>query len=161
MTEVSGERRCTAVLPWWQVTSCDETPVVPGTEEAPGRPAEFFGMRVRAVADVVVVELGGELDILAEEQLTPRLDMLTCLVQPAVLMDLSGVTFMDASGLRLLLRARARVLAHRGTLRIVPDRRWVPRILRLTGTRGGFCLLSDLPSGLAGGQFRSAGDVPA
>jgi anti-sigma B factor antagonist len=105
-------------------------------------------MQERAVADVVVVELHGELDLVAEARLTPRMDMLTCLEQPVIVMDLGGVTFMDVCGLRLLLRALARVRERGGNLRIVPGTQLVARILRLTGTAAGFCLLERTPPDL-------------
>jgi anti-anti-sigma factor len=105
-------------------------------------------MRVRAMDDVSVVELHGELDLVAHARLTPQLDMLTCQERPAILMDLGGVTFMDLSGLRLLLRARGRVRERDGTLHVLPDTRWLAMILRLTGTGAHFCLLGRLPPGL-------------
>jgi anti-anti-sigma factor len=105
-------------------------------------------MRVRAVADVVVVELHGELDLVADARLTPRMDTLTCRERPAIVMDLGGVTFMDARGLQLLTRAGARVRERGGTLRVVPDTRWVAMLLRLTGTGAGFSLLERLPPSL-------------
>jgi anti-anti-sigma factor len=113
-----------------------------------GRQAECFRMRVRAVADVVVVELHGELDLVADARLTPRMDTLTCRERPAIVMDLGGVTFMDARGLQLLTRAGARVRERGGTLRVVPDTRWVAMLLRLTGTGAGFSLLERLPPSL-------------
>jgi anti-anti-sigma factor len=105
-------------------------------------------MQERAVADVVVVELHGELDLVAEARLTPRMDMLTCLEQPVIVMDLGGVTFMDARGLQLLTRAGARVRERGGSLKVVPDTRWVAMLLRLTGTGAGFSVLERLPPGL-------------
>jgi anti-anti-sigma factor len=118
-------------------------------------------MRVRVTAGVVVIELHGELDILTEHRLTARIDKLTCLGRSAVVMDLSGVTFMDASGLRLLLRTRNRVLARGGTLQVVPDSRWVAKVLRLIGTGFGLPLLKTLPSELGGDSLPESGGALA
>ncbi|MYW66121.1 STAS domain-containing protein [Streptomyces sp. SID8379] len=102
-------------------------------------------MRVRAVNDVSVVELHGELDLVAHTRLTPQMDLLTLLDRPSIVMDLRKVTFVDVRGLRLLLRTRDRVLERGGTLRVLPDTHQIARILRLTGTGTDFCLLESLP----------------
>ncbi|MFF1710203.1 STAS domain-containing protein [Streptomyces sp. NPDC058268] len=102
-------------------------------------------MRVRTVNDVSVIELHGELDLMAHARLTPQIDLLTFAKSPSIVIDLGGVTFMDVHGLRLLLRTRIRVLERRGTLHVLPDTHQVARILRLTGTKTDFCLLENLP----------------
>ncbi|MFF1713140.1 STAS domain-containing protein [Streptomyces sp. NPDC058268] len=112
---------------------------------ATGRQLEPFGMRVRAVNDVSVIELHGELDLVAHVRLTPQIDFLTPAKRPVIVIDLGGVTFMDVYGLRLLLRTRIRVLERGGTLHVLPDTHQVARILRLTGTKPDFCLLETLP----------------
>jgi anti-anti-sigma factor len=48
-------------------------------------------------------------------------------------MDLTPVEFFDCAGLRLLYRARQRVLAREGELRVACSARMVLRVLRITG----------------------------
>ncbi|MFE9120390.1 STAS domain-containing protein [Streptomyces sp. NPDC007172] len=123
----------------------DDTRAAAKSLGATGCQPEFFGMRVRAVNHVSVIELHRELDLLAHARRTPQIDLLTLAKQPAIVIDLDGVTFINIYGLRLLLRTRIRVLERGGTLRVLPDTHQVSRILRLTGTKSDFCLLETLP----------------
>lgn len=107
-----------------------------------------FGGRERAVGAATVIELSGELDILAKMDLADRLDVLTSTGRPDLVMDLRGVTFMDCGGLSLLCRARLRVLARDGRLRLIADggSPSVVRLLRLTGLLDSFEVHPDLLS---------------
>jgi anti-anti-sigma factor len=84
---------------------------------------------VREIDDSVVVELGGEVDILTLHRMTPLLDTVAAGPYRVVAVDLTAVTFLDCSGLTLLVRAsrrtRARgarttvICAHPLTLRLI------------------------------------------
>jgi anti-anti-sigma factor len=54
---------------------------------------------------VVLVELAGEADILSADGLLGRIDELATLLPAHVVFDLSGLTFMDSSGINALVRA--------------------------------------------------------
>lgn len=108
------------------------------------RPAE------RVIRGTTVVELRGEIDILTTPPLSARLDTLTSDPCPDLLLDLRRVSFIDCSGLRVLCRARNRVLARRGRLRLVADSHRFTRILRSTFLSDAFEIHSDLPPDLAG-----------
>ncbi|WP_308461268.1 STAS domain-containing protein [Streptomyces sp. Ru73] len=97
-----------------------------------------------------VVELCGELDILAKISLADRMDVLTSTGRPDLVVDLRRVTFMDCCGLSLLCRARLRILAREGRLRIISDEdsACVVRVLRLTGLLDSFEIHPDLLSAL-------------
>ncbi|MFJ3673325.1 STAS domain-containing protein [Streptomyces sp. NPDC090106] len=89
-----------------------------------------------------LVNLTGELDRQALEQIseiTDRLDGSRHLT-----LDLSGLTFMDSSGLYLLLELRRRTETAGGTLELRGVRGPALRVLELTGTRGLFTLLPPL-----------------
>ncbi|WP_151774030.1 anti-sigma factor antagonist [Streptomyces abyssomicinicus] len=90
-------------------------------------------LRVREHQGHTVLELRGEIDILTAQEVGPHLDAVTGRTRPDVVVDLTPVEFFDCSGLRLLLRARRRVLARGGELRVVCADRLVLRILRVTG----------------------------
>ncbi|POX37793.1 anti-sigma factor antagonist [Streptomyces sp. Ru73] len=109
-----------------------------------------FGGRERAVGTTTVVELCGELDILAKISLADRMDVLTSTGRPDLVVDLRRVTFMDCCGLSLLCRARLRILAREGRLRIISDEdsACVVRVLRLTGLLDSFEIHPDLLSAL-------------
>ncbi|MHC5907974.1 STAS domain-containing protein [Streptomyces sp. S6] len=85
-----------------------------------------------------VVILGGELDLLAVIALGPTLDELTAGPHPDLVFDLRSVTFVDCSGLGLLCRARGRVRARRGRLRLTGPGAGLVRLLRHAGLVGAF-----------------------
>jgi anti-anti-sigma factor len=90
-------------------------------------------LRVRRDRGHTVLELHGEIDIAAAAQIVPYLDRVTARPGVRVVIDLSGVDFFDCSGLRLLYRARGRVLGQGGELRLVCTHPLTLRILKVTG----------------------------
>ncbi|MFD5813567.1 anti-sigma factor antagonist [Streptomyces sp. NPDC127038] len=80
-----------------------------------------------------VLELHGEIDLLATTELTPLLDAVTSDPAPRVVIDLRCVEFFDCSGLRLLYRARRRVEERGGRLHLVCTHPLTLRMFRLTG----------------------------
>ncbi|MEV8033450.1 anti-sigma factor antagonist [Streptomyces sp. NPDC002742] len=81
----------------------------------------------------VVLELHGEIDLLTTTEITPLLDAVTSDPAPQVVIDLRCVEFFDCSGLRLLYRARRRVLDRGGRLHLVCDHPLTLRMFRVTG----------------------------
>ncbi len=100
-------------------------------------------LRVREERGHTVLEFRGEIDIAATVELLPVLDRVTGQPDARLVIDLSGVEFFDCSGLRLLYRARARVLANNGRLLLVCTHPLTLRIIRVTGLSR---LLPPLPS---------------
>ncbi len=95
--------------------------------------ADFtFGLHHRVVNGTDVLAFWGELDAWADQELTPRVTALLDRTGRQVVADLRRVTFLDAGGLRLLVRIRQQVAAGEGTLWLVPGsaRNW--RVLRIT-----------------------------
>jgi anti-anti-sigma factor len=77
----------------------------------------------------VLVLVVGEVDIATAPNVRRAIQRATRASKGQVVLDLSGVTFMDCAGLRPLLEAKAR-LAERLLLRSIPER--VADLLRLT-----------------------------
>ncbi|MCW7983907.1 anti-anti-sigma-factor [Streptomyces platensis subsp. clarensis] len=98
-----------------------------------------------AAGGTTVLELRGELDILAVSVLSDRLDDLTGLQGADLLLDVRAVTFIDCAGLSLLSRARYRTRQRGGRLRLTGVTRGgsVARLLRMTGLNGTFEVVSD------------------
>lgn len=71
---------------------------------APYQPGEIFEMTEREHAGAVVLALAGELDFGTMEAVQQRLRELRKEGRPVVL-DLDGLTFMDSTGIRLVLTA--------------------------------------------------------
>ncbi|MGW5972637.1 STAS domain-containing protein [Streptomyces sp. NPDC055186] len=102
----------------------------------------------RTVAGTTVVIPRGELDLCTAPVLSRRLDALTDRAFPDLVLDLRAVSFIDCSGLGVLCRARNRVLARGGRLRLVTDRPSFLRVLHHARLTGVFELLSRLPAEL-------------
>ncbi|MEU5422887.1 anti-sigma factor antagonist [Streptomyces sp. NPDC020799] len=126
-----------------------------------GADEPVFAMRERVAYGAIIIELHGEIDILAEQVLGPRMDALTERFRADVVIDLRRVTFLDASGLRLLLRARRRMLERGGRLRLVRGVPRVVRVLRLAGVEGVFAVVDSFPAGAEAGAGAEDGSVPA
>jgi anti-anti-sigma factor len=79
-----------------------------------------------------VVTLAGELDLAAADGFWTELEPL---IEPSgvVVLDGTELSFLDSSGLRVLLLANARAKEVGGKLRLVAPHRAVRRTLELTG----------------------------
>ncbi|MGW0474274.1 anti-sigma factor antagonist [Streptomyces coeruleorubidus] len=90
-------------------------------------------LRVRQERGHTVLELRGEIDLAAATEIAPHLDRETSRRAARVVIDLSRIEFFDCSGLRLLYRARSRVLDRDGQLLLVCAHPLTLRVLRITG----------------------------
>ncbi|MCF3120345.1 anti-sigma factor antagonist [Streptomyces silaceus] len=88
--------------------------------------------RVYGLDRAIVVELHGEIDLVAYQRMVPLLDSVAAGPEPIVVIDLSKVDFFDCSGVALLMRARRRVRHRGGELRVVCSHPLTLRILRIT-----------------------------
>jgi stage II sporulation protein AA (anti-sigma F factor antagonist) len=68
------------------------------------QPGNIFEMAEHADGETAVLVLSGELDLGTVGQVQERLDQLRA-GKRAVVLDLDRLTFMDSTGIRLLLRA--------------------------------------------------------
>lgn len=81
--------------------------------------------------DIHVVELSGELDIVSAAFLT---DVLVDVAGSTVVVDLSGLTFMDCSGVAALVAARDRIAAKGlGNIVLTEPQRMVRKPLEILG----------------------------
>ncbi|WP_432136394.1 MULTISPECIES: anti-sigma factor antagonist [unclassified Streptomyces] len=103
-----------------------------------------------------VLELHGEIDIAAAVEIVPHLDAATRGPAPRLVIDLTPVEFFDCSGLRLLYRARARILDRGGELRLVCTHPLALRILRATGLSRLLPPAASLAAALDGPEAASA-----
>ncbi|MEU7722006.1 anti-sigma factor antagonist [Streptomyces tibetensis] len=90
-------------------------------------------LRVRREPGHTVLEFRGEIDLAAASEIAPHLDRETDRPAARIVIDLSGIDFFDCSGLRLLYRARSRVLERRGQVLLVCAHPLTLRVLRITG----------------------------
>ncbi|MFC8427217.1 STAS domain-containing protein [Streptomyces sp. NPDC057253] len=109
----------------------DDSPKPVLTASWPPPPGDH-GLRY-ATDGLVLAELHGEMDLATAHRLRCWLDALAALAAPAYVVDLRPVSFVDSTGLNLLLRLRRRVLEAGGTFTVLcaPATR---RLLRAHGT---------------------------
>jgi anti-sigma B factor antagonist len=92
-----------------------------------------------------LVYVKGELDHQTAPQLRAVIDEEAASAPKAVLLDLSGVSYMDSGGLSLMFETVTR-LKGTGWLGVVGATAPVSRLMEITGLtdQPGFCLFSDL-----------------
>jgi anti-anti-sigma factor len=90
-------------------------------------------LRVHEDRGYTVVELRGEIDIATAAEIGPYLDRVTDRPGARVVIDLRHIEFFDCSGLRLMYRARSRVLDRGGQLQLVCTHPLTLRVFRVTG----------------------------
>ncbi|MFM9632607.1 MULTISPECIES: STAS domain-containing protein [Streptomyces] len=115
----------------------------------------------RTVGGTTVATVRGEIDLLTAPGLAARLDVLTAGPCPDLVLDLGRVSFMDCTGLGVLCRARNRVLARHGRLRLVTHSTFFQQTLRRTGLAGVFEVLPCLPGYVADMPTAEADNVTA
>lgn len=89
-----------------------------------------FSIVVEIAADGAVLSLQGECDMAAVPAIA---DAVEALETRWVVVDLSGLTFLDSSGLGALLRAKSCLEQRGGTLRISGAAGSVLKVLEITG----------------------------
>jgi anti-sigma B factor antagonist len=96
-----------------------------------------------------LVTVRGELDLAAAELLWESLEPL---LLPGVLIVLDGtqMSFLDSSGLRVLLQAHKRAQTDGAVFRVVAPQPAVQRVLDLAGANKHLQLRKDLAAALAG-----------
>jgi anti-sigma B factor antagonist len=103
---------------------------------------------VRTVDGAVVVSLVGELDLYNAHAVRDRLAAATSDGSERLVVDLSGVTFIDSTGLGVLLEARSRLANRRGFLVVAPGME-ARRALEISGLDRHFGVHETLDSALA------------
>jgi anti-sigma B factor antagonist len=96
---------------------------------------EFGALRISSErdGDVVAICVSGELDLATADRLQRELERVEASDARSIILDLSGLTFMDSTGIRLLLSAHARSRADSDRLTMLRGSAAVQRVLQLTG----------------------------
>lgn len=79
------------------------------------------------------ISLAGELDIGTVERVEQALAEAEASDAQTIVLDLSGLTFMDSTGVRLVIAASARARADSNRLRLVRGGHAVQRVFELSG----------------------------
>ena len=99
-----------------------------------------LALSTHQVDDLAIVTVGGEVDLDTASQLGDHALDAVRDVSPHVVLDLTGVTFMDSTGLKVLLAIQRRVDLADGSFGVAGPSRSVRKILALTGLDQTFAL---------------------
>ncbi len=92
-----------------------------------------FGVATTQAGKHAVAEVTGELDVYTAPALEELLGDLVDAGKVDIVVDLTGVTFMDSTGLGLLIKVLKWTREHDGSLRIVANTEKVLKVFRVTG----------------------------
>ena len=96
----------------------------------------------------MVVSVAGEVDLSTSPPLREALEQAVA-QGPNVVVDLSGVTFLDSTGLGDLVRARESALSLGGHLQLVLTQPRIRRVLEITGLDAVFDIHETLAAATA------------
>ena len=105
-------------------------------------------LSVRVHDGYAIVAISGDMDIASVPMLREQLLGLLRPHAGRVVIDLSGVTFCDASGLAVLVGASRRADLLGGVLRLVAPTPLVATVLRLTGLDSRFEIFATVPEAI-------------
>jgi anti-sigma B factor antagonist len=105
-------------------------------------------LRSRRSGGATVVEVGGEVELHSASHLRDELLRAGEAEHPCVVVDLSRVTFIDSTGLGVLVGALKRV-REKGALSLVCPQRQVRRVFEITGLTRVFPMFNSLEEAVA------------
>ncbi len=95
--------------------------------------AEQLAIDTRREQDRVVIRLAGELDMASAPQLRSAIEELELAERPLLVLDLQELSFIDSTGLRVILWAHERWRQAGHTLALTPGSQQVQRLLAISG----------------------------
>jgi anti-sigma B factor antagonist len=108
-----------------------------------------LNLSVQRHGDRATIQVGGEVDLATCPQLQAVLGELVDGGFHHLIIDLEQVSFLDCSGIRVLVYARRRVQEHSGSVRLARPTPFVWRVLALTGMTTVFPIDSSVGEALA------------
>jgi anti-sigma B factor antagonist len=102
-----------------------------------------LSFRTRAVADWTVLQVIGEVDLATRDELRERLLALVAEGARHLVVDLSGLEFIDSSGLGVLIRVRNVVREQGGSLTLVANQERILKPFRVTGLADNYFTIVD------------------
>lgn len=90
-------------------------------------------MRSERAGDVHTIRLSGELDLATADDVERELERVEATDAATIVLDLSGLTFMDSTGVRLVVNAHARSRAAGQRLTLLRGQAAVQRVMELSG----------------------------
>jgi len=103
----------------------------------------------RSEGSVVVVEVQGEIELSNAARLREVLLSTAGAGQCGLVVDLSGVSFIDSTGIGVLVGALKRAREHGHAFVLAAAQRRVRRVFEITGLLGVFSLCETVPEAIA------------
>lgn len=100
--------------------------------------------------NVPIVVVGGEVDVSSAPELKDRVAELTRSGEQTLIVDLSGVTFLDSTGLGVLVEARAASAESGGALLLVCNQDRILKLFTITGLDDVFAIHPSVGEAVAG-----------
>jgi anti-anti-sigma factor len=94
---------------------------------------EHLGIDVRSEPDRVVLELHGELDLLAAPELEAAIERVEATLPAIIVLDLQDLQFVDSAGLRVILAANERSQHQAWDFALTPGSEQVQRLFAIAG----------------------------
>ncbi len=95
-----------------------------------------------------VVTVVGEVDVYTAPRLRERMFDLISEGEHDLIIDLTGVEFLDSTGLGVLIHGRNRLSEHHGSLALVCAQERILKVFRITGLIGLFPFYTDLEAAM-------------
>jgi anti-anti-sigma factor len=130
---------------------------------APGQVQAQAGLSVLSLPGFTIARLAGEIDIATTPALRERLLSVPGPDVRLLIIDLSGVSYCDVSGLAVLIGAQRRARGLGITVRLAAPRPQMARLLRVTGLESHFTICATLDDALPAqrGKRQTAASSPA
>jgi anti-sigma B factor antagonist len=109
----------------------------------------MLDLTVTTHAARTIVTVSGEIDLATQGQLRAVLNDLVVAGQVNLVLDLTGVSFLDSTGLGALIGTRRRVHAFHGSLTLVIPDESVMKVFTITGLEKVFAIHRTLDDALA------------
>jgi anti-sigma B factor antagonist len=110
-----------------------------------------LSMTASGTGDHTVLEVRGELDLHSATQLRDRLLKVVAAGQQSVVVDLTGLSFLDSTGLGVLVTARNQAQQAGAGLRLVCTSDRMLKLFRITGLDAVFEIYATVPEAIGAG----------
>jgi len=102
-----------------------------------------------SAGNVPILAVDGEVDVYSAPELKDRIGELIQSGQTTLIVDLSGVAFLDSTGLGALVEARSATDEAGGSLPIVCSQERILKLFTITGLDGVFSIHPDVGAAVA------------
>jgi anti-sigma B factor antagonist len=108
-------------------------------------------VEARVASDRVVLELHGELDLAGAPSLAREIERAESGSLSVLVLDLSGLEFLDSAGLRVILAAQERAVESNRAFAVTPGSAQVQRLLEIAGVSDHLLTIPEPGAALARG----------